>query len=270
MKKAVLIGINYTDVQGDTLHGCIDDIVNISNVLVTKYGYNTQDIVMLRDDSLDPALQPTRANIISAYQNLVAISGSCTDIWMHYSGHGSLINNGTTGVIVPVDYLTTGFITDTDLMNMFRNIQCNAMIMFDSCNSQAVCDLEWNYEYLYGNNFLRTQVDFPSIANTNIFMISGCKLFEQSADAFDTVTNEYEGVFTDAVLNTLSANNYSVTLGKLMQGVCSWLIQNGINTQKPMLSSTSDIPRWSIVPFVSTPSVSSVIQSNFQSMTSSS
>ena len=267
MKKAVLIGINYTDVPGDTLHGCIDDIVNISNVLVTQYGYNTQDIVMLRDDSLDPALQPTRANIISAYQNLVAISGSCTDIWTHYSGHGSLINNGNTGVIVPVDYLTTGFITDTDLMNMFRNIQCNAMIMFDSCNSQSVCDLEWNYEYLYGNNFLRTQVDFPSISNTNIFMISGCKLFEQSADAFDTVTNEYEGVFTDAVLNTLSANNYSVTLGKLMQGVCSWLIQNGINTQKPMLSSTSDIPRWSIVPFVTTPSATSVIQSNFSSMT---
>jgi len=267
MKKAVLIGINYTDVPGDTLNGCIDDIVNIAKVLVTQYGYNTQDIVMLRDDSLDPALQPTRANIINAYQHLVAISESCTDILMHYSGHGSLINQGDTGVIVPVDYLTTGFITDNELMNIFRNIQCNAMIMFDSCNSQSVCDLEWNYEYLYGNNFLRTQVDFPTISNTNIFMISACKIFEQSADAFDNVTNEYEGVFTDAVLNTLRANNYNITLGKLMQGVCTWLVQNGINTQKPMLSSTSDIPRWSIVPFVTTPSATSVIQSNFSSMT---
>jgi hypothetical protein len=268
MKKAVLIGINYTNVPGDTLRGCIDDIENIAEVLVQNYGYNSQDIIMLRDDSIDPALQPTRANIINAYQNIVAVSGSCTDIWLHYSGHGSLINNSNTGVIVPVDYLTTGFITDNELMDMFRNIQCKAMIMFDSCNSQAVCDLEWNYEYLYGTNFLRTQVDFPSISNTNIFMISGCKLYEQSADVYDSVDKEYEGVFTDAVVNTLRANNYSVTLGKLMQGVCTWLMDNGINTQKPMLSCTTDVPRWSIVPFVATPSASSVIQSNFLSMTS--
>ena len=266
MKKAVLIGINYTNNTGNTLNGCIDDIENIADILVSKYGYSTQDIIMLRDDSTDPTLQPTRANILNAYRNIASISGSCSDIWLHYSGHGSLINNGNTGVIVPVDYLIHGFITDTEMMDIFKNIQCNAMIMFDSCNSGAVCDLEWSYEFLYGNQFLRTQMDFPSINNSNIFMISACKILQESADVFDTVDNEYEGVFTDAVLNTLRANNYAVTLGTLLQGVCTWLVQNGITTQKPMLSSTTDVPRWSIAPFVSTPSATSVIQSNFQSM----
>jgi len=176
------------------------------------------------------------------------------------------VNNGSTGVIVPVDYHTEGFITDTDLMNILQNVQCPAMIMFDSCNSGAVCDLEWSYEFLYGNNFVRTQQDFPSVPNTNIFMVSGCKSTQQSADVYDNVTMEYEGVFTDAVLNVLNANNYTITLGKLMQGVCTWLVRNGITEQKPMLSSTSDTPRWSVAPYVAPSSTTSVIQSNFQSV----
>jgi Caspase domain len=249
MKKALLIGINYTNVPGDTLRGCIDDVVNVQNVLTSQYGYDAQaDIVMLRDDSQDPAQQPTRQNILKAMTDIVAASANCSDIWIHYSGHGALINNGSTGVIVPVDYETAGFITADDMMTIFQNIQCTAMIMFDSCNSGAVCDLQWSYEYLYGNNFMRTQMDFPAIANPNIFMISGCKITQQSADAFDTTTNQYEGVFTDAVLNTLQTNGYNVTLGTFIQGICTWLAQNGITSQKPMLSSTSSVPRWTLSP----------------------
>ena len=265
-KRALLIGINYTDVPGDTLNGCIDDIENIGEVLTTQYGYQSTDVVMLRDVSEDPALQPTRENMLQALRDIVAVSGSCSEIWIHYSGHGSLVNNGTMGVIVPVDYATEGFITDNDLMNILQHVQCPAMIMFDSCNSGAVCDLEWSYEFLYGNNFVRTQLDFPSLSNKNIIMISACKSTQQSADVYDNVTMEYEGVFTDAVLNVLKDNNYTVTLGKLMQGVCTWLVQNGIETQKPMLSSTSDTPRWSVAPYVVPPSTTSVIQSNFQSV----
>jgi hypothetical protein len=250
MKKALLIGLNYTNVPGDTLQGCIDDIVNIQEVLTTQYGYALNDIIMLRDDSDDPSLQPTRQNILESMQNIVADSANCSDIWIHYSGHGALVNNGETGVIVPVDYNTEGFIADKDMMSIFKDIQCKAMIMFDSCNSGAVIDLQWSYEYLYGNNFMRTQMDFPAISNSNIFMISGCKISQQAADGFDTTTNQYEGVFTDAVLNTMKNNNYNLTLGSFIQGICIWLVQNGITSQKPMLSSTSSIPRWELKPVI--------------------
>lgn len=251
MKKALLIGLNYANVPGDTLKGCIDDVENVCDILTTKYGYDLQtDITILRDDVDDPALLPTRQNILQAMRDIVAESVNCSEIWMHYSGHGALVNNGNTGVIVPLDYHTTGFISDEDIMSILKDIQCTAMIMFDSCNSGAVCDLQWSYEYLYGNNFMRTQMDFPAIANPNIFMISGCKITQQAADAFDTETNEYEGVFTDAVLNTLKNNDYSVTLGTFMQGVCMWLAKNGITSQKPMLSSTSSVPRWELKPVV--------------------
>ena len=248
MKKALLIGINYTDVPGDTLHGCIDDIENIAEVLMNQYGYSEQDIVMLRDDIADPAVQPTHANMMQAIKNIVAISSSCTQIWIHYSGHGSLINNGTTGVIVPVDYNQNGFITDTEMMNILKNIACEAMIMMDSCNSGSVCDLQWSYEYMYSTKFVRTQVIPTSISNPNIYMISGCKNLQYSAEVFDSVDKEYEGAFTDAVIKTLQMNNYSVTLGKLMQGICTWLVNNGVQNQKPMLASTSPTPQWSIAP----------------------
>lgn len=248
MKKALLIGINYADIPGDTLRGCIDDVENIADVLLNQYGYNEEDIVMLRDDIDDPAVQPTHVNMIQALQNIVAISSSCTQIWIHYSGHGSLINNGTTGVIVPVDYLQNGFITDTEMMNILKNIACEAMIMMDSCNSGSVCDLQWSYEYMYSTKFVRTQAMPTVISNPNIFMISGCKILQRSAEVYDSVDNEYEGAFTDAVVKTLQQNNYSVTLGKLMQDVCIRLVDRGIENQKPMLACTSPTPRWSIAP----------------------
>lgn len=270
MKKALLIGINYADIPGDTLHGCIEDIENIAEVLMNQYGYNEQDIVMLRDDIADPSVTPTHANMIQAIKNIVAISSSCTQIWIHYSGHGSLINNGKTGVIVPLDYSKKGFITDTEMMNILKNIACEAMIMMDSCNSGSVCDLQWSYEYMYSTKFVRTQAIPTSISNPNIFMISGCKILQNSAEVFDVADNEYEGAFTDAVIKTLQINNYSVTLGKLMQGVCTWLVNRGIQNQKPMLACTSPTPNWSISPvpsYVAPVTPTSTIQSTFRNLT---
>ena len=264
MNRALLIGINYINDPQATLRGCIDDIVNMENILTSKYGYSSDNIIMLRDDISDPTLQPTRDNILSQLQKLATISTANDNVWIHYSGHGSLIQNSERGMLVPVDYDVNGFIKDTDFFAIIQQMLGQTVIVMDSCNSGSVCDLEWNYEYLYGLNFMRTQLNNQFILNSNIFVLSGCKTLQNSAEIFDIEANQYEGAFTDALLHVMKSNSYTISLGKLMQGICAWLVSNGISTQKPMLSSSSASP----ILMLSPPSelTSSVIQQNFQNI----
>jgi len=263
MKKALFVGINYVEDPAAILKGCVDDVQNMAAVLTTYYGYTPDNITMLYDTSSDPSQAPTKANILAALQALAADSAQCDSIWFHYSGHGTPLTGGSGSAIVPVDYAEAGLITDQDLFAIVQGIQCPAMILMDSCNSGSMCDLEWNYEYLYGLNFMRTQFNSQQIINPNIFMISGSKANQASAEILDTTTNEYEGAFTDAVLNVLRENSYTISLGKLMQAVCVWLVNRGISGQKPILSSSSASPMWSIAPVSSS---ATVIQNNFQGM----
>lgn len=266
MKKALFIGINYIDNPDRSLRGCINDVKNMYELLHQHYGYAQEDMVVLTDDMSDIAKRPTRDNILRELQTLATDSHMYQEIWIHYSGHGSWINNHDTGILVPCDYDTAGFIVDVELYNIIRQIQCKAMIMIDSCNSAAVCDLEWNFEYLYGNKFMRVQLanqsmldEFspavrstettttPSVLqNPHIVMMSGSKKTENSTEMKDVITQTYEGAFTDAVLNVLKNNGYHITLGKLVQDVCIWLVDHGITEQKPIISCSTDEPSWSI------------------------
>jgi hypothetical protein len=250
MKKALFIGINYTSVPTATLKGCIDDVVNLSQVLKTYYGFDASNILMLRDDTDDPARMPTRANILSSLASILANAEPSDEIWIHYSGHGGLIRNISESVIVPVDYLTAGFITETDFYAIVQSTVCPTIIFMDSCNSGGMCVLEWSHEYLQGRQFLQTHYSTPSLVNPDILMFSGSKQSQDSLDVYDNVAQEYEGVFTDGVLHALKQNQYQVSLGKLVQDVCVWFIQNGVTSQKPMLYSSSSMPSWDFTPIV--------------------
>jgi len=264
MKKALLIGINYINNSQVSLRGCIDDVVNMENILINQYGYSSDNVVTLRDDNADISLQPTRENILLQLQHLATVSENCDEIWIHYSGHGSLINETNRSMLVPIDYETNGFIQDMELFAIVQQILCKTIIVADSCNSGSICDLEWSYEYLYGLNFMRTQLNHQFILNPNIFVLSGCKTLQNSAEIFDIESNQYEGAFTDALLHVMKSNSYTISLGKLMQCVCAWLVSQGITSQKPMLSSSSASPILMLTP----PSMetSSVIQHNFQTV----
>ena len=265
MKRALFIGINYLGNTEAQLNGCIDDCENMMNIIRNNGGYEPGNIVMLNDASENADTLPTKANILHALQDLVAGSADCEEVWIHYSGHGAVVSGYNGSAIVPVDYATEGLITDMELYALIHSIQCKAMILMDSCNSGSMCNLEWNYEYLYGLNFMRTQLNSQQIINPEIFMISGSKSNQPSAEIYDTETKEYEGAFTDAVLHVLKDHSYAISLGRLLQQVCIWLVGRGITGQKPMLSSSSASPVWSIAPVSSS---SATIQGNFQQVLS--
>ena len=89
VKKALLIGINYYNTANE-LSGCIEDIKHVRNLLVDAYNYPVGNITMLRDDQ---EMMPTRFNILSQLSALVQQSGQLEEIWVHYSGHGSYVQD---------------------------------------------------------------------------------------------------------------------------------------------------------------------------------
>jgi len=85
-KKSLFIGINYRGSSAE-LRGCINDVVNIKQFVVENWHFPTDEAHMktLTDDT---DVKPTRANILAAFQWLVAGAQSGDSLFFHYSGHG--------------------------------------------------------------------------------------------------------------------------------------------------------------------------------------
>jgi hypothetical protein len=260
MKKALLVGINYKSIQGAALNGCINDIVNISEVLIDTYDYYLKDIIQLRDDVNNSTIMPTRANILTCLSALVAQSANLSELWFHYSGHGSQIrdmNGDETDrldeVLVPVDFQKSGFIVDDEIFSIVKNSKCKTILIFDSCHSGSMCDLQWNYQYTNGS-ILKTMTTNKMITNPNVFCFSGCKDPETSADAYSAEKKMGVGAFTDTFIRCLRANRMNVDILKLYSDISVAIKQSGF-TQSPSFSCSSPSPSYKFVRVTNTPVV---------------
>ena len=247
MKKALLIGIDYIDVSGISLKGCINDTINMRNMLIDAYDYDTENIVMLRDDDAAKFLSPTYYNIYDSLLGLVLESSSLDEIWLHYSGHGSQIQNQNCDLkkenhveaIVPVDYLKEGCIVDCDLYDIIRRIKCIAILTFDCCHSGTICDMPYTTQYDNGE-LVSTRINKLFINNKNIFVMSGCRDDETSADTTN-IMDQRTGAFTNALCECLRRSHHNTSILSLHKDICIYLEQNGYN-QQPILSSTVQVP----------------------------
>ena len=264
MKKALCVGINYFSNPQNTLNGCIDDVINMKNMLIDAYGFQSQNITVLRDDIINnPLLLPTRKNILNNLNNLVNNSANCDEIWFHYSGHGGLIKiaaNQPDNFIVPVDYKTAGNILYNDLYSIIIKAKCKFMIFMDSCNSGAVCELPYSIQYLNANAYSK-MIMGPSISNTNIFMISGCKVDQTSSDTYDYEYRDYAGAFSDAVLHCLRNADHNIALLPLYRNICNYLASGGYS-QIPVLSSSNVTPTYTFSRYLSNVSSTALITSS--------
>jgi len=246
-KKALLVGCNYTSIPSIRLQGCINDVQNMSEVLTDAFDYNINDIMVLRDDNNVASLMPTRANILNNLLNLVNQSANLKEIWFHYSGHGSQVKDtngdeadGLDEVIVPVDYQSAGFIIDDEIFNIVKNSKCKTILLFDSCHSATICDLQWYFQYQNGSVVKSLNVN-NAITNTNVFCFSGCKDNQTSADAYSNEQKRGVGAFTDAFIHTLKTNHFNVNILKLYTDLCAYIQSEGF-TQTPAFSASSVNP----------------------------
>jgi hypothetical protein len=178
---------------------------------------------------------------------MIAVSAPNDELWFHYSGHGTQLRdtNGDESdrldeAIVPEDFQTSGMITDDDLFMLIRNIRCKAFLVFDSCHSGSVCDLQYSINYVSGS-FSRAITSSKTIANPNIVLLSGCRDAQTSADAYDNVAKVFGGALTMTLTSVLRRNRHSAEIMKVYNDVCYELIRQKYD-QIPVLSSSVFTP----------------------------
>ncbi|KAK2634913.1 hypothetical protein Ddye_029705 [Dipteronia dyeriana] len=76
------------------LHGCINDVVTIKEVLIKRFGFEPSGMELLTDDAPGPGSSlviPTGANIKAALKRMVDGAEAGDVLFFHYSGHGTKI-----------------------------------------------------------------------------------------------------------------------------------------------------------------------------------
>jgi predicted transcriptional regulator len=139
--KALLIGIDYLDSIDNHLHGCINDIEDVKNMLIVNYKYLPKNIIMLSDisgQSYD--LLPTHANIISNLNRIIKSSKYCNEIWIHYSGHGSRIIDISDNTLVDSSDNTLVDSSDNTLVDSSDNtlVDSSVNLLVDSSHNLLV------------------------------------------------------------------------------------------------------------------------------------
>ena len=82
-RKALLIGINRYRIPGADLRGCVNDVTNLSRVLVDLCGFAKGDIKVLIDENA------TQVAMQKGIRALVSGGRKGDVLLLHYSGHGA-------------------------------------------------------------------------------------------------------------------------------------------------------------------------------------
>ena len=230
MRKIFLCGKN--SYNGCPLRGCLNDIQNMADYLISEYGIAKKEIRMLTDG---------RATTAAEKEHLAWLADGAQDgdflLW-HNSGHGStLAIRDTVGNVTtehdcecPIDFDFTPdhAILDTDVMSIFSKLPSgvNLRIILDSCHSGEMAraingagkifairrfgynqpqpmDLDWRIQT--AKDLSIKAIGFSrSIEHLQGVLLAGCESSGTSADAY--IDRQYCGAFTYELLKTLRRN----------------------------------------------------------------
>lgn len=207
MKKAVLIGNNYTGTQCE-LRGCINDVTYIRDLLVSKHGFSLNNIVLLKEATKQQTLQHM-AWLVSG-----AKKGD-TLLW-YYSGHGTQCRDTNGDELDRFDEciytVDNQLVLDDDFHRevVAKTNGSKLMMFFDCCHSGTMCDLGHNMRYEGKDIYYWSQ---PSKEiNDDVCVFSGCMDHQTSADSSFVKPEKANervamGAFTYYLLEALAKHN---------------------------------------------------------------
>lgn len=139
VKKALLIGLNYTGTQYE-LQGCQEDVENMKEVLEEK-GFEVQTCTDA--DELKPTLDVLQARIAAFLLSLAP--GETGVLW--YSGHGLLLQDGENAW-VPIDFLQHGFLDESWVISYLATLPSTTRVFIgvDACHSGSTFNLKYDLE----------------------------------------------------------------------------------------------------------------------------
>ena len=228
VRRALLIGISKYQVL-PRLPGSKNDIDLVHQVLVSRYGFSENHIRIVRDEDA------TRAGVLSAFNQMVKEAGPNDVVYIHYSGHGSQVQdlNGDEPVdhldetIVPVDGRTEGVpdITDDELEAILAQLKTSqAVVVLDSCHSgTATRGLEVRARSvpadervaLYKKGGVTTRAIVP-VNLHHYVLFSGAASHEEALDG--PVDGRYHGFFTHSLFKSLQSAPMGASTREIFAG----------------------------------------------------
>lgn len=245
MKFALLIGINYKGIENSELIGCIDDVLRMKDMLINELGYQEKNIILLRDDTDNRELYPTKNNILKKLEEFVTNKTTEDDLWFHYSGHGSIRRDRSNdekenidSVVIPNDFQTNGVILDDDIYTIIQNVKGKLFLLFDCCHSGSICDLPWSTQYI-DDKLKKTNINTNQPVNQNIYAISGSTDIQISMEKYNEILQKEVGALTNAFLMLLHTRRYTINIEDLFIEICRYLSYSKLE-QTPILSCSTE------------------------------
>ncbi|MFO0769133.1 MAG: caspase family protein, partial [Nitrospiraceae bacterium] len=228
-KRALLIGINRYQVL-PTLNGSLNDIETMRQVLTTRWGFQPQHIAMLTDQAA------TRAGIFAAFERLVQETGPSDMVYVHYSGHGSQVEDVSGDevddhldeTLVPHDGRTPNIpdITDDELEAIVARLKARSvLIVLDSCHSgTATRSLDIRTRSvpqdtrteLYRSSGVQTRQVVP-VTSTRYVLMTGAAANQEALDG--PVGGRYHGFFSYSLSRSMGSASPSASPREIFSGV---------------------------------------------------
>ncbi|KAF8524406.1 caspase domain-containing protein [Hysterangium stoloniferum] len=191
-KKALCVGVSYKGQNGPygqsadsfQLLAVHSDVGKVRKLLIDKYGYKDEHIKVLLD--AERYESPTRANILTAMEELVAGAEAGDYLFFFFAGHGDQITNhdgkevdGKDEIILPIDWELDPelpieardryrqIIIDDEMNEILvkgLRTDCRLTALFDSCHSGTMLDLP--YGRSFGPRSSTPPFDRPTIVMT--------------------------------------------------------------------------------------------------------
>jgi hypothetical protein len=258
--RALLVGINaYSDVP---LNGCINDVTDVRDLLVTKCGFKPDEVRVVTD------AEATTANIKQQLQGwLLADAAPGDRLLFHFSGHGTQLP-GRDGVvhdvICPVDFDFTEehALSDVDFSAIFKALPSGSEFSWvsDSCHSGDLArDLKPHVRarYLPPPPAIMAEINAlkarrattrsldGAIDRLKGVLIAGCQSNETSADAM--IGTRYNGALSYYLLQELAhVQGLTQDIDTVVKNVGRALADNGYD-QHPQ---TRGLPERLRMPFL--------------------
>ena len=259
MDRGLLVGINAY--PGNELQGCVNDVTDMADFLVSHCGFQENDIRLLTD-----ARATTDA--ITEHLNWLIKDVKAGDrLIFHYSGHGAQFpirdQSGKVArvdeCICPVDFDWTDehAIRDKEFHDLFQSLADGVYLTWisDSCFSGDLAkaftlakrkiksmpmpaDIAWRMRTAETIGARRTSFEHI-LKGFNALLVSGCAARETSADA--EINGRFNGALTYFLLQTLSAPN---GLKQSLEGVVARtraVLQQDGYLQHPQLQGNKEL-----------------------------
>jgi len=232
VKRALLIGINKYEAV-PKLQGSLNDIETMRQVLITRWGFPEGNIRLLTDE------QATREGMLAALNQFVHKTGPNDTVYIHYSGHGSQVEdlNGDEPddkldeTLVPQDGRTglVPDITDDELDAIFGKLPTkNAFIVLDSCHSgTATRSLDIRTRSIPQDTRVEiyrnvVETDVRTRGNIQLLpaqyvLMTGAASHQEALDG--PVNGRYHGFFSYALSKSLSQSSATASPREIFRGI---------------------------------------------------